>query len=304
MRRPNFFIAGAPKCGTSALEFYLKDHPAIYAYAKYEPHYFSPDVAGAYTRYTSEEDYLNQCFTKATDEHKAVGEKSALYLYSVEAARNIKAFDPSAKIIVMLRNPVEVAYSLHSQLLFSSDEDVHDFAEAWNLQDARRQGESIPKACTHPKTLLYRDVCLMGAQLERLYEVFPQEQVLAIVFDDFKADTREVYERTLSFLGVPSDGREFFPRTNPNKAIRSRWMASLLGRPPKPFVRLYYFVGRTIGWNIPLKLLRTVRRWNSRNAKRDPLGPEMRAILIDAFRDDVHKLGRLLNRDLSHWLSP
>ena len=81
-------------------------------------------------------------------------------------------------------------------------------------------------------------------------------------------------------------------------------MAGLLGRPPKPLVKLYYFVGRTIGWNVPLKLLRTLRRLNSQNAKRQPLGQDMRAVLIDTFRDDVQKLGRLLDRDLSHWLSP
>ena len=303
MRRPNFFIVGAPKCGTTALRTYVGEHPEVCVSALIEPHYFAPDIFEGYNRFGSEDEYLKLCFSKAREKHKAVGDRSVFYLYSSVAAGKIREFDPSARVIVMLRNPVEMVYALHFQLLLNLDEDVTDFREAWELQEDRRRGKRIPRACNFPKALLYRDVGLMGSQLEHFYGVFPKEQVLPVVFDDFKADTRKVYERVLHFLDVSPDGRRDFPRINLSKVQKSRFIARTLGRPPRRLRDLYYFWRRKTGWRGLERVHKFLIQLGHRRQDRKPLDPEMRILLVDAFREDVEKLEHLLNRDLGHWLA-
>ncbi len=110
-RRPGFFIVGAPKCGTSSMMRYLRQHPDIFMPNK-ELHFFGSDI---YTKRLMKKDYLN-CFSKARHE-KMAGEKSAMYLYSEKTAAEIKRFCPHAKIIIQIRNPVDMLYSLYNNLL-------------------------------------------------------------------------------------------------------------------------------------------------------------------------------------------
>ena len=140
-RRPNFFILGAPKCGTTALSEYLREHPRAFVSQPKEPHYFCGDFDYYYAPGQRSEEHYLRLFDAATDDHLAVGEASVWYLYSADAARNIAAFDPATRVIVMLRNPVDLVPSLHSQLLYMLDEDEPDPARAWELQEARRRGE-------------------------------------------------------------------------------------------------------------------------------------------------------------------
>src|SRR5882672_1680365 len=114
MRKPDCFIVGAPRCGTTAMYTYLGQHPEIFMSARKEPHFFGTDLSSpALVR--DEQQYLS-LFAKAQNEKRA-GEASVFYLYSQRAAREIHAFCPSARIIIMLRNPVEMMYSLHSRHL-------------------------------------------------------------------------------------------------------------------------------------------------------------------------------------------
>ena len=153
MTKPNFFIIGAPKCGTTALSEYLREHPNIYMCTPKEPHYFDYDFE-QYREVETLDEYLG-LFEAATTEHIAIGEASACYLYSSVALEDIYQFAPQAKIIVMLRNPVDLAYSYHSQLLYASDENVPDFEQAWRLQDIRREGKKIPPRCRDSALLQY-----------------------------------------------------------------------------------------------------------------------------------------------------
>ena len=162
-RRPNFFILGAPKCGTTALSAYLREHPRVFVSQPKEPHYFCDDFDYYYAPGQRSEAHYLGLFADADERHLAVGEASVWYLYSATAARNIIAFAPDARIIVMVRNPVELVPSLHSQLRYMLDEAEPDPAAAWDLLDARARGEGLPDTVRVPEFLQYRDAARLGA---------------------------------------------------------------------------------------------------------------------------------------------
>lgn len=302
-RRPDFFILGAPKCGTTALSEYLRQHPQVFMSTPKEPHYFGTDFDYYYAPGERSEEHYLRLFAGAGDRHLAVGEASVWYLYSATAAAEIAAFQPDARVIVMLRNPVELVPSLHSQLVYTVDEDVRDPAAAWALQDARRRGERLPPGVRVPAFLQYGAAASLGAQLRRVYESFPRDRVQVIVFDDLRADPGAVYRRTLAFLGVPDDGRTEFPRVNPNTVHRAPGVARLTQRPPKAALAAARAVKRVTGIK-ELGILQRVRRRNRVEAERAPLDPAFAAELAEYFRDDVALLSDLVGRDLSHWTAP
>lgn len=297
-KRPDFFIAGAPKAGTTALYSYLQDHPDICMCSLKEPHYFATDFP-RYPRITREDEYL-RLFRSCTEEHAAVGEASVWYLYSTEAARNMRAFAPAARIIVMLRNPVDLIHSMHQQALYNFNEDEPDFERAWRLQEARKRGEHIPRGCRAEQILQYGDVGALGTQLRRLLAIFPREQVLSLFFDDLLEDPASVYEATLRFLGVESDGRRDFPRVNAAKTHRLAWLGWLTQVPPRPVVDAARFARRHLGLDVN-PLLARLRRLNETACPRPPIPHMLRHELVETFRPEVLLLEELTGRDLSDW---
>lgn len=294
MKIPNFFIIGAPKCGTTALSEYLRQHPAIFFSDPKEPHFFNSDFGNRFT--TSLDSYL-QCFEGASDAHLAVGEGSVLYLSSRVAIPGVLSLQPEARFIVMVRNPVDMAYSWHSQALYAFGEDEYDFERAWRLQEYRRRGEAIPRFCKEPKVLLYGDLCKVGSQLQRLYEVVPPDRVKVVFFEDFVNKTKQSYESVLRFLGVPSDGRMEFPRENSNKRFRSVWLESMLRFGAAAWAQ----TKESLHLDIRLRLAERVRRLNTAVVERGELPQHFREELNAFFREDVETLSDLTGRDLSHW---
>ena len=132
MKEPNFFILGAPKCGTTALAQYLSDHPKVFMTDPKEPHHFNTDQN--YGDFKDAERY-RKLFQDAGPEHQCVGEASVWYLYSKDAVANIEATIGAPRYIAMLRNPVEMAASLHEQLVYSGNENITSFEKAWAAQE-------------------------------------------------------------------------------------------------------------------------------------------------------------------------
>jgi hypothetical protein len=156
--KPNFFLVGAPKCGTTSYFHYLSLHPNLFAPSIKEPYFFCDDfeiLKGGQTL----DDYLD-LFSEAGSAHHAIGEASVTYMYSTVAMQNIFEFDPTSRIIAMIRNPCQLVYSLHSHLLYLMEEEEADFEVAWSLQDDRLQGTNVPKKCQEPFFLQYREVGL------------------------------------------------------------------------------------------------------------------------------------------------
>jgi len=301
MQKPNFFIIGAPKCGTTALSEYLRTHPEVYFADLKEPHYFCTDFSEKFRFIFSEEKYLNTCFADATEKHKAIGEGSVWYLYSKDAVKNILEFNPNAKIIVMIRNPVEMVYSWHSQALFSRDENVEDFETAWKLIAERRTGSHLPELCRELLFVDYEKIGKLSKQVERVKKLLPKNQFKVILFDDFKSNTAGVYKELLEFLEVSDDGKRDFEQINANKASRSVWLANALRKPPQPLVRLSQKAKKMIGIK-RLGVIGTISEMNARQVQRKAMSIELKKELQEIFREDVLQLSQLINRDLSHWL--
>jgi hypothetical protein len=302
MTIPNFFIVGAPKTGTTALASYLADHPRVFMSPVKEPHYFAKDIQRP--SWVHDKVRYMSLFHNVTGEHLATGEASVWYFFSAVAVKNIREYNPDAKIIVMLRNPIDLVSSLHSQLLFSMCEDQSSLEKAWRLQEDRANGRQLPKSVKMgrfpAKCLQYAQVAKFGEQLERVLDIFPASQVKVILYDDFKACPAVVYEETLSFLGVPSDGRTDFLPVNENKVLRFKW----LGNPINNGGRLGGIIlslKRRLG--LPsLGLIGCLAKLNGRRTARVTLGAAFHRELAEEFRDDIYRTGKLVNRDLSSWL--
>src|SRR5690625_5018834 len=143
-RKVNLFILGAPKCGTTSLYTYLNSHPEIFMSPIKEPHYFNTDSG---ERGITDKIEYEKLFCQSIEQQKYRGEASTWYLYSNIAVTSILKYNPNARFIVMIRNPCEMAPSLHKQLQLNRRETITDFREAWHLQDQRRTGLNIPKEC-------------------------------------------------------------------------------------------------------------------------------------------------------------
>jgi hypothetical protein len=305
VRFPDFFVVGAPRCGTTALCRYLSKHPAICFSKPKETHYFT--LLGADWRPERlERDYLRRFFPHLHAGHRLVGEGSVSYLYSVGAIERIVRLNPQARMVALVRNPIDVLPSYHLRMLYVLAEDVEDFPTAWALQDARARGERVPRTCPDARLLLYRELVRFGAQIERLYEIAGRERCLVLCFEDLAADPLRVYRQTLDFLGVEYDGRVQFARKLPSRRYRYRLLQRLFYSPPKPAraalerVLLHSKQRKKPGRR---SLLKRLAHWNTINAQPVPLGPALRADVRASIAEDVELLGMLLGRDFSHWLT-
>ena len=298
MTRPNFFIVGAPKCGTTALFKYLKTHPDVYLPHAKEPCFFCDDFPGEQIVKTLD-DYL-KLFDDVDRNYKAIGEASVWYLYSKVAIENLYAFNSAAKLIVMLRSPVEQVYSMHHQCLLEWYETEKDFVKAWNLQKVRKSGKKIPRHCKAAQFLQYRDIASYGGQIERLLSVFPREQVHFILFDDLRANPRQVYLDVLAFLGVEDDGRQVFSAENSSKRHRFHWLAVGLAHQPLWFEKLKARIRRALNIRkIGIRAL--IEKRLVVTESRRPLPDDFVYELRDGFREDIAKVSELIGRDLKHW---
>ena len=165
--------------------------------ASKEPSFFDTDSPFVGVRKLRH--YL-RCFSDARDGHSAVGETSPNYLFSRVAVKNVLEFNPAARFIVLARNPVEMAPSLHAQLLYNFHEDEPDFAVAWGLQDRRARGLEIPVDCRLPQFLQYRAACALGAQIQRLLASTARTRVHVILLDDIRESPRDAFLSLLGFL--------------------------------------------------------------------------------------------------------
>jgi hypothetical protein len=297
-RRPDFFLVGAPKSGTTALYEYLRQHPEIYLPARKEMRFFGSDLEIRDRRRLSLEEYLAE-FAEAGDARR-VGSAYVWYLFSRAAAREIHGFAPDAQIVAMLRNPVDMLHALHGEHLSNGNEEIADFTAALDAEEDRRAGRRIPPHAHLPQGLLYSEVPRYSEQLGRYFAEFGRSRVHVIVFDDFAADTPRVYRETLRFLGV---AEAFVPAefavVNRSHRTRSEWFRHFLARPPEPARRL-------IRWTMPAPLRRALyeraKRANAAIAPRAPMPEATRERLRREFADEVERLSALLERDLGGWL--
>lgn len=298
MRRPDFYIVGAPKSGTTAMYEYLRRHPDIFLPATKELRFFGADLDVRGFARRDVDTYLSSFAAAAPTQR--VGAAYVWYLYSKTAAAEIRRFTPEARIIVMLRPPADMLYSLHSEHLSNGNEDLNSFEDALSAEADRRAGRRIPRHAHLPQGLLYSEVAMYAEQLERYLAVFGRDRVHVILYEDFASDTAASYRETLRFLDVAGNFTPSrFEVVNPNKRIHSEAVRHFLARPPQ-------LPRRIIRAAVPPALRRALYEWakrlNTASLPRAPLSHATRYYINGLFRADIKRLGEILERDLAHWV--
>lgn len=299
---PNTFLIGAPKSGTTALAAYLSTHPNIFIAWPKEPKYWSSDIREAENYgLNSHDDYL-RLFDRALPRHKVGIDASTNYLWSRTAISAILEYFHGARFIIMLRNPVEIAYAYHMENCYWLAEDIRSFEEAWMACEDRREGRRIPMRCADAQNLDYERIASIGTQLNLAKKQIPSRQLLVLFLEDLAADPSSVYQEVISFLGLPDDGRTDFPRLNSAKAVTRPGLSQYLLHPPEPIVPLINFARKCL-WRMNVVGLRSrvYDRLNSKQ-KREPLRGAFRDLLAERFRSEIEMVQALTARDLSHWL--
>lgn len=282
--KPNFFIVGMPRSGTTSMYTYLKQHPEIYLAVYKEPNFFSRDLTQS--SYNIQDPGLyNSLFASAGDK-KCIGEGSVWYLTSKIAAVEIKKFNPSAKIIIMLRNPVDMIYSLHGLYVRTKNEDITDFPAALAVEMDRMKGLSIPKTCYFPEGLLYTDIARFYPKIKRFIGVFERNNIHVVIFDDFVTDTPQSYRNTLEFLEVDPNCPAEFDLKKAAKVIQPLVLHQIRSSHPEIKKKLSAKLGLEAHKSPPC----------------EPLPPRLRLHLQTIFKEDIKKTSELISKNLKHWI--
>lgn len=303
MALPDFLLLGAPKCGTTALHVALSQHPQLFLSANKEPKFFlvdgppprggGPGDDRTYQEYVWRRPDYESLFD-AAPEGVLRGESTTLYLRDPAAHRRIRDLVPDAKLIAVLRDPVDRAHSNWVHLRSAGLEAEADFLTACGLEEQRAADGWGP---------FWRYVGLgrYGEQLAHLYDLFPREQVLVLLYRDVRQRPAEVLDRVSRFLGVDTGKLDGLPAENVTTHASSSWLNGLLSH-----------VVRTLP-ALVRPLPAPVQRWAEAPAARllqreqrvrVPLTAEEREALIPRFLDDIPLVEELTGFDLAHWRDP
>jgi hypothetical protein len=301
---PDFLVIGAPKSGTTALHVALANHPQLFMSRVKEPKFFLTDgrpiPAGrgpgdaATNRHIIWRQAEYEALFDAAPPGTKCGESTTLYLRDAAACRRIRRMIPQARLIAVLRDPVDRAHSNWTHLHSAGLEPEGDFLRACNLEEQRRKSGWAP-------FWQYISQGKYGEQLEQLYSIFPPEQVLPIIYRDLREEPQKVIDQVCDFLQIARGQIPAVPaenvtaQTSPsmvNGVLRQtvRRIAEVDGRFPGPLRRV-----------ASSRLERVLQR---EQGLRQPLTAEERAALIPRFESDIGLLERLIDRPLSHWRDP
>ena len=304
MSLPNFLIIGAAKAGTNALYHSLRQHPQVYMSPWKEPKFFAFESeadlgfraangrdAPVNASVILDQAEYEELFDDASDDELARGEASTHYLYVEKSPARIKALIPDARLIAVLRNPVDRAFSSYQHLVRDELEPL-DFGAALDAESQR--------IAEHYAYLYrYTDLGFYSEQLDRYEKTFPESQLCVLLYDDLRSDPEGTCRRIFSFLGVDE---HFVPdmsgEYNRSGVPKNRVMHRLLN-PSAPMKRRL--------WNVTPRfarerLLDAQTKMVNRNLQRQTMPEPERDRLRDVFREEVGRLETRLDRDLSHWL--
>ncbi len=295
MRLPNFFIAGAAKAGTTSLWRYLLQHPDIFMPSDImykEPAFFS-DIKGV----KSLKEYAS-LFSNATTE-KMIGEASTAYLTSPESPVRIKELISHAKIIIMLRNPIDRAYSLYNWMASNGYESSESFEMALQIEKTNRYGNESFKN-SNPEyyyNYLYFHSGLYSEQIKRYIDNFSRDQLCFIIFEEFKARAKQEINKIFAFLCVDDSIVPDFKIYNSGKTPYSSSLQFFIRQELYQYLRPPYNNAHPLRNKIIAKLMQL----NTRTEKPHALAESIRNRLKEKYIQDVQKAGELIGEDLSHW---
>lgn len=292
---PNLFIVGAPKSGTTALAKYLATHRDVYAPLQKEFTFFGKDLV-RYAELITKKAYLK--WFEPWNKQKYALDASPSYLYSKDAPFEMLQVSPNSKAIIMLRNPAEVAYSMYFEALSCARENVENFEDAWDLEPARVAGENIPPLARLEMTTRYQTIGRYFDFVDHYINVFGEDNVHVIIYDDFKANTKGSYTKLLNFLDLPEEFPEEFKVHNPSTRARFAFISHFASTPPKWMGTVgSFFLPKSVRW----KIRDFIAKKNAVPIDKPKIKLETSLKLKLFFREDIKKLEKLLARDLSLW---
>jgi hypothetical protein len=298
-RLPDFFIVGHPKSGTSAMYEMLRANPRVHMPLK-ESWFFVPELLADFSaRYPGGIEEYAALFAQASAD-QLVGEATASYLWSRTAAQRIAEVQPAAKIVAILREPASFLRSLHLQFIRSNVETETDLRKALSLEGARAEGKRIPANAPVPAQLMYSERVHYVEQLRRYRDAFSDEQMLVLIYDDFRAENLATIGQVLRFLGIEDASPVRAVEANVASTIRSPRLHSM--------VRSLY-LGNAPGaraLKAPIKAVssRRMRQWALARTERmqqeapPPPDEELMRELRLRFKGEVEALSDYLKRDL------
>lgn len=291
---PHFLIVGAPKCGTTSLHYYISQHPDVNTSPK-EIHYFGKDL-----KYKSERPTLKE-YQKNFKDSGINGDASVWYLYSDTIFEELQGLGITPKIIILLRNPTEVAYSLHSQNIVDANEDVEIFEEALKLEEDRKNGRQLPKNVDPPRTVFYSETANYYPRVKKYQDQLGKENIWIGLQENLKENPSMFLNQLESFLGLTHFENYDFTRQNENKSVKSKTINQFIKKAGKNQIALFRFI-------IPFKSLRKklvdkVYFGNLTVTKRNKLKDSTRQQLEQKFNPGIEKLNEIIVPDISHWLS-
>lgn len=311
---PDFLVVGAAKCGTTSLYHYLKQHQQVYMSPIKEPNHFSTDIKPAefspeyklhekvknlnvseYVRsdmkkevwgaYVQDEEEYKMLFRFAGDS-KAIGEISNSYLYSDVAAANIFKKYPAMKIIMILRQPAERAWS-HYLANVRDGKTTLAFREELRIDASKKEKG-------WGKSHLYHELGLYSEQVKRYLDLFPAEQLKIYLYDDLRHDREKLVRSLFEFLGITINAPiDFHQRYNEARIPKSPALVHLLTR---------MGIKRKLLHAFPEKWQGSVKSAFFSSTPAPRLSKQDKQALTHFYKEDIQKLSVLLNRDLSMWL--
>ena len=297
-KTPDFLIIGAARAGTTALYSYLRQHPQVFMPSIKEPNYFS--FAGENLNCQGPgADYINNSITDPKAYHalfsdapagSICGEASPLYLYSPAAPARIRHQIPGAKLVVILRNPIEQAFSHYLYATKQAIETEPDFTTALGLEQGRMDAGWQP-------LFAYSQFPRYGEQMARYLQLFPREQIFIRTYEDFQDQPEQLLHDIFEFIGADATfAPDMSKRVNAGGVPKNRALQDFLMK-SNP-------ITRAIGMVVPQGARLAIRdRIAAANMEAEIKFPqEAREILVDRLQDDVEKLSALLDRDFGHWL--
>lgn len=313
-------VVGAPRCGTTSLASFIKNHPDVCFSSVKEPHFFAQydlsKLSTADLRRRVADEYLSRYFSHSTDSRQLLAEASVTYLYAPERMEPILRMWPDARFIIAVRDPLEMLPSLHRRLMYLGDETETDFARAWGLSSERAQGRSIPRTCVEPRWLRYDQAGRLGTHVENFFRAVGRDRCVVVVFDDLESNPAALHHELLDFLGLsPQTAPELAPR-RVSQGYRIGWLQRLLKRPPIATRALLageayrQRVTRLNGTNPESAVVRAVLagrkkllQWNRMPAPPIHLPDWLAGEIGESLAEEIGRLSALINRDLSHWLN-
>lgn len=289
---PNFFIVGAAKSATTSVDRYLNEHPKIFMSPRKETHYFATDAMPREFKGMGDES-LNQLIVRDRSQYEGlfvdvksqliVGESSVYYMYYATTVTNIFSEIPDAKILIVLRNPIDRAFSAYLHLV-KDEREVLEFEKSMELEQQRRD------ACYEPMWL-FKELGLYYTQVKRYIDVFGREKVKVIFFEELEALPQKVLDEIFTFLGVEPYRVNTSVRYNPSGRRKFNKTYDFVTQPHPIKSLIKFFIPEMTRKKIQHRVLNVI-------LDKPVMNENTRKSLAEFFFDDVRKLEKLLDTNL------